>query len=88
MENKKVWICVFRDTVEELEDDWQTNLSEILVTEDFARQYFEECQTEYYDEDDEIVFENWIVNYDASDTEDFYEYAMKHNAVIDIEHWK
>lgn len=86
MEKEKVWICVFRDTVEELEDDWQTNLSEILVTEDFARQYFEECCAEQYDES--IDFENWIMNYDASDTEDFYEYAMKHNAVIDIEHWK
>lgn len=86
MEKEKVWICVFRDTVEELEDDWQTNLSEILVTEDFARQYFEECCAEQYDES--IDFENWIMNYDASETTDFYNYASKHNAVIDIEHWK
>ena len=86
MEKEKVWICVFRDTVEELEDDWQTNLSEILVTEDFARQYFEECCAEQYDE--HIDFDNWIMNYDASETTDFYNYASKYNAVIDIEHWK
>ena len=86
MEKERVWVCVFRDTVEELEDDWQTNLSEILVTEDFARQYFEERCAEQYDE--HIDFDNWIMNYDASETEDFYEYAMKHNAVIDIKHWK
>lgn len=86
MEKERVWICVFRDTVEELEDDWQINLSEILVTEDFARQYFEEYCAEQYDE--HIDFDNWIMNYDASETEDFYKYAKEHNAVIDVKHWK
>ena len=79
-----IWICVYRDTIEDHTED--CNLAEVKVTEDFARQYFEECKAEQYDES--IVFENWIMNYDADDTEDFYEYAMKHNAVLDIEHWK
>ena len=75
------WICVYRDTIEELEEDWVTNLSEVKVTEDFARQYFEECKAKDY-------FEDWLTHYNADDTEDFYDYAMKHNAVLDIEHWK
>ena len=78
------WICVYRDTIEEHDEDW--NLSEVLVMRDFARQYFEECKAEDYD--DSIVFDNWVMNYDADDTEDFYDYAMKHNAVLDINHWK
>lgn len=78
------WICVYRDTIEDHNEDW--NLSDVKVTEDFARQYFEVCKTEYYD--DSITFDNWIMNYDADDTEDFYEYAMHHNAILDIEHWK
>lgn len=81
---KLAWICVYRDTIEEHDEDW--NLSEVLVMRDFARQYFEERQAKNYDES--IVFEDWIMDYDADDTEDFYEYAMHHNAVLDIEHWK
>ena len=80
---KVAWVCVYRDTIESHNEDW--NLSEVLVTEDFARQYFEVCKAEYYD--DNITFDNWIMNYDADDTEDFYEYAMHHNAVLDVEHW-
>lgn len=79
-----IWICVYRDTIEEHNEGW--NFSEVLVMEDFAEQYFDECKAEDYD--DSIVFENWIMNYDADDTEDFYDYAMKHNAVLDIDHWK
>lgn len=77
---EKVWICVYRDTIEEHEDD--TNLTEVQVTEKFARQYVKECKSEYFDS-----FEKFWVEYTADDTEDFYDYAMKHNAIIETMNW-
>ena len=78
---EKIWICVYRDTIEEHDDDW--NLTEVLVTKEFVRQYFKECNKgEYFNS-----LENFLNEYTADDTEDFYEYAMKHNAVIDKENW-
>lgn len=80
---EKIWICVYRDTVEEYSEDWDWNVSEILVTKEFAEQYFEECvQGKYFNN-----LEDFLNAYTGDDTEDFYEYAMKHNAVIDIKHW-
>lgn len=75
---KELWICVYRDTIEE--HDEINNLSYVCVTEDFAKQYFNECQKEYFKDFDEFMFE-----YTADNTQDFYEYAVKHNAVISIE---
>lgn len=79
MEN--IWICVYRDTIEEHDDDW--NLTEVQVTKEFAEQYFKECNKgEYFKE-----LEDFLTEYTADDTEDFYEYAMKHNAILDKENW-
>lgn len=78
---EKLWICVYRDTIEE--HDASTNLTEILVTKEFAEQYFKERNKGEYFKD----LEDFLTEYTADDTEDFYEYAMKHNAVIDKENW-
>lgn len=76
-----IWICVYRDTIERHDDDW--NLTEVQVTKEFAEQYFKECNKGEYFKD----FEEFLNEYTADDTEDFYAYAMKHNAVIDKENW-
>lgn len=76
-----IWICVYRDTIEEHDDDW--NLTEVQVTKEFAEQYFKECgKGEYFNN-----FEEFYEEYTADDTEDFWAYAMKHNAVIAKENW-
>lgn len=77
---EKIWICVYRDTIEEHDDDW--NLTEVQVTKEIAEQYVKECKSEYFNS-----FEDFLNEYTADDTEDFYEYAMKHNAVINTENW-
>lgn len=78
---EKIWICVYRDTIEEHDDDW--NLTEVLVTRGFAEQYFSECNKGEYFKD----LEDFLTEYTADDTEDFYGYAMKHNAVIETQNW-
>lgn len=77
---KKLWVCVYRDTIEE--HDESRNLTEVLVTEDFVKQYFEECKSEEFNS-----LKDFLDEYTADNTEDFYEYAMKHNAVIQTENW-
>ena len=76
-----VWICVYKDTI--ITHDGDDNLSEIEVTNEFAKQYFEDCiknsECEYTSS-----YEEFMSNYTADDTEGFYEYAKKHNAVLDI----
>ena len=76
---KEIWICVYRDTIEE--HDEVNNLSYVCVTEDFAEQYFNERQREDFNNIEEFWNE-----YTADGTTDFYKYAMEHNAVIAIEH--
>ena len=78
MEN--IWICVYRDTIEE--HDESENLTEVLVTKEFFEQYFNERQKGYFD-----TMEDFLNEYTADHTEDFYGYAMKHNAVIQTENW-
>lgn len=75
-----IWICVYRDTIEKHEDD--LNLTEVQVTREFAEQYVKECKGEYFNS-----FNDFFIEYTADDTEDFYDYAMKHNAVIQTENW-
>lgn len=77
---EKMWICVYRDTIEE--HDESENLTEVLVTKEFAEQYFNERQSKVFDN-----MEDFLNEYTADDTEDFYEYAMNHNAVIQTENW-
>lgn len=78
--NGTVEICVYRDTIEEHDED--NNLSYVSVKREFAEKYFKECRKDKYFDD----LEDFLNEYIADDTEDFYEFAMKHNAVISIEH--
>ena len=78
---EKVWICVYRDTIEEHDDSF--NLAEILVTKDFVEQYFKECNKNEYFKD----LEDFLTEYIADDTDDFYNYAKEHNAIIEIHNW-
>lgn len=81
--NKNIWIEVYRDTIERHDKDW--NLSDILVSREFAEQYYNECITT--DEDNLYeTFEEFLSEYTCDDTEDFYEYAKHHNAIIELEH--
>lgn len=82
--NEKVWICVYRDTIEQ--HDNSENLTEILVTMDFAKQYFNECIATL-DYNSYRDFEEFLDEYTADDTEDFYSYAVEHNAILDKENW-
>lgn len=81
--NKNIWIEVYRDTIERHDADW--NLSDILVTREFAEKYFNECiltsEDNIYD-----TFDEFLNEYTCDDTEDFYQYAKHHNAIIALEH--
>ena len=81
---KPVSLCVYRDTIEEHDCDW--NLSEIDVPEEIARQFFEECLKDTNCE--WKTYEEFITNYTADDTEQLYDYAVKHDAVLSIVHWE
>lgn len=76
----KIWICVYRDTIENHEHD--NNLAEILVNKRFAVQYFKERVAGGYAFP--LTFDDWENSYCCDDTEDFYEYANKHGAIWDI----
>lgn len=77
---ENIWICVYRDTIEEHDDNW--NLTEIQVTKEFAEQYVKECKSEYFNS-----FEEFLDEYTADHTEDFFRYALKHHEIISIAHW-
>lgn len=77
---EELWICVYRDTIEE--HDESSNLTEVLVTKDFVEQYFDELQSDCFDS-----LEEFLDEYTADNTQNFYDYAMKHNAVIKTENW-
>ena len=79
---KTIWITVYKDTIKQHNDDW--NLSDIQVTEEFARQYFNECKVN--PDCEWKTYEEFMDNYTADDTEDLYEYAKKHDAIIKIEY--
>ncbi len=77
---EKMWICVYRDTIEE--HDEIENLAEVQVTREFVEQYVKERQDGIFKDVEEFLDE-----YTADNTEDFYEYAMAHGAVIQTENW-
>lgn len=81
---KTVLITVYKDTIKQHNDDW--NLTDIEVTEEFAREYFEECIKE--SDCEWKTYEEFMDNFTADDTEDFYKYAKKHNAILSMEHWR
>ena len=76
---EKLLICVYRDTIEE--HDEIDNLAYIEVTMDFLKQYVRERQNGLFNDSEEFLNE-----YTADNTEDFYEYAMEHDAIINIEY--
>lgn len=73
-----VLVCVYRDTIEE--HDEVNNLSYVQVAMEFLAKYVKERQGGFFKDVEEFLNE-----YTADNTEDFYEYAMKHEAVIHIE---
>ena len=76
---EKVLVCVYRDTIEE--HDENNNLSYVEVTMDFLNKYVREQKNGIFKN-----LEEFLDEYTADDTEDFYTYAMEHKAVIAIEH--
>lgn len=78
-------IGVYRDT---FEDFWNNpnmgnnNIADIVVSVDFAKQYWKENQAEHYK-----TFEDFYCNHTCDDTEDFYQYASEQDAILDIERW-
>ena len=76
------WIVVYRDTIEKHNED--NNLSAILVSEDFVEQYFNECIFNKLDY--AMSLGDWLMEYTADETMDFYQYAKEHNAIIEIQH--
>ena len=75
---EKIWICVYRDSTEEHEHD--SNLVQILVKREFIERYFERYQADTFDSVEEFLDE-----YTADNTQNLYEYAVRHNAVIKME---
>ena len=75
---EKVWVCVYRDTIER--HDEVDNLAYVQVTMDFLNQYVKERQVGVFKD-----LEEFLNEYTADNTEDFYEYAMEHGAVIAVE---
>lgn len=74
---EKVWVCVYKDTIEE--HDEADNLAYVEVTMEFFEQYVKERKRGFES------LEEFLNEYTADTTEDFYEYAMKHGAVIAVE---
>lgn len=75
---EKVWICVYRDTIER--HDEVDNLAYVEVTMVFLEQYVRERQDGLFKN-----LEEFLNEYTADNTEDFYEYAMEHGAVLQVE---
>lgn len=80
--NENIWITVYKDTMDIYVD--YDNLIDIKVTKEFVRQYFNECKKN--SDCEWKTYEEFIDNFTADDTEDFYEYAKKHNAILEIDH--
>lgn len=79
---KTKWIVVYRSTIEP-DFDGDNNLSEIQVSMEILEKYFEEKK----DKTTWKTLEEFLDNYIADDTEDFYEYAKSYDAIMDIQHW-
>lgn len=75
---EKVWVCVYRDTVEE--HDEVNNLAYVQVTMNFLAKYVRERQVGLFKD-----LEEFLNEYTADNTEDFYEYANEHGAVLQVE---
>lgn len=73
-----VWICVYKDTIRKHNDN--DNLAHIRVLKSFAEQYHKQ-QTD----SEWKTFEEFLNNYTADETDDFYVYAKKHNAILEMD---
>ena len=71
-------ICVYKDTI--MQHDESHNLSLVTVEKELVEQYLKERKNGMYTD-----VEAFLDEYTADDTEDFYEYALKHNGVIKVE---
>ena len=85
-ENNLIWIDVYADTTPYKQAD--NNLLSVLVSKDTAEAYFNRfigvgkttngnIQKEKYE-----TVDDWLADYWCDDTEDFYEFAKKRNAII------
>ena len=74
---EKVLVCVYKDTIGK--HDEVDNLAYVEVTMDFLKQYVKEQQDGFFKDVEEFLNE-----YTADNTEDFYEYAKEHGAVIGV----
>ena len=79
-EQNTIWVGIYHDTIEDFDGD--DNTAYICVTKTFAEQYYEECIRPQWDYGS---FEDFYDEYTSDDTLDFYDYAVKHNAIIDID---
>ena len=75
---EKVWVCVYRDTIEE--HDEVDNLAYVQVTMNFLAKYVRKRQNGLFKD-----LEEFLNEYTADNTEDFYEYAMEHGEMIQVE---
>ena len=75
-----VFITVYKDTINH-KYNGNDNLSVIKVSREFAELYF----LEKVNKDDYRSFTDFINNYTADDTEDFYEFAKEYDGIIEIE---
>ena len=75
---KTILIAVYKDTISR-KNIADNNISYVKVTRDFAKNYWEERQSEYY-----TTFDEFLDNYTCDDTVDFYKYAKEHDAIIEI----
>jgi len=73
-------ITVYKDTVNH-EYNGDNNLLCVYVEKEFAELYF----SDKVSKDDYRNFAEFINNYTAEDTEDFYEFAKEYDAIIRIE---
>ena len=71
-------ICVYKDTIKE--HDETDNLSLVTVKKELVEQYVKERQNGIFAD-----LEEFLNEYTADNTEDFYEYAKQHNGVIKVE---
>ena len=85
-ENNLIWIDVYADTTPYKQAD--NNLLSVLVSRETAKAYFEKfigvgritngnIEKEKYE-----TVEDWIADYWCDDTEEFYEFAKKRNAIV------
>ena len=78
MEGIEIEVCVYRDTIEQHNESH--NLSYVTVEKKLVEQYVKERKNGIY-----ASLKEFLDEYTADDTEDFYEYAKQHNGVIKVE---